>query len=217
MVKTYQNYDRLEFLENSTTYTKDIHTTIVRGLDAQFDKQLFDIYRLVCGFSYVENMNNSTTSAKHSYNVASGYLENRLDLFDNKLNVDLSARLDDYSNFGTQINPSLDLLYKFNDAIKLHGLISRSYRAPTFNDLYWPDEGWAKGNINLKPEKGITGELGVESRINKYLSASLTYYRSDYKQLIQWSDNGSGVWQPMNVSSAVINGLEFENKIFNLL
>ena len=211
--KAYQNYDRLEFMENSTTYTKDIQATTVRGLDLQFDKQLLDIYRIVCGFNYVMNMNDSTTSAKHEYNVTSGYLENRLDLFDNKLNVNLSARLDDYSNFGTQINPSLDLLYKFNDAIKLHGLISRSYRVPTFNDLYWPDEGWAKGNLNLNPEKGIIGEVGADIRINKYLTSGLTYYRSNYKQLIQWSDNGSGVWQPMNVSSAMINGVEFTNKI----
>ena len=212
--KAYQNYDRLEFMENSTTYNKDIQSTTVRGLDLQFNKQLLDIYRIVCGFNYVKNVNDSTTSAKHEYNVTSGYLENRLDFFNNKLNVNLSARLDDYSNLGTQINPSLDLLYKFNDAIKFHGLVSRSFRAPTFNDLYWPDEGWAKGNPDLKPEKGIIGELGTEVRMNKYVTSGLTYYRSSYKQLIQWSDNGSGTWQPENVSSALINGLEFENKIY---
>ena len=212
--KAYQNYDRLEFMENSTTYTKDIQATTVRGLDLQLDKQLLDIYRIVCGFNYVMNMNDSTTSAKHEYNVTSGYLENRLDLFDNKLNVNLSARLDDYSNFDTQINPSLGLLYKLNGTIKFHGLISRSYRVPTFNDLYNSIPGMGISNPNLVPERGISGEFGVESRINKYLNTSLTYYRSDYKQLIEWSDTGGPEWQVMNVSSAVINGLEFENKIF---
>ena len=221
--KAYQNYDRLEFIENSTTYTKNIHATTVRGLDLQLDKQLLDVYRIVCGFNYVMNMNDSTTSAKHEYNVTSGYLENRLDLFDKKLNVNLSARIDDYSNFGTQINPSLDLLYKLNDAIKFHGLISRSYRVPTFNDLYWPRSeyyykgvlvGGEEGNLNLKPEKGITGEFGFEFEINEYFTSGLTYYRSNYKQLIQWSKDGNGWWRPDNVSSAVINGLEFENKIF---
>ena len=216
--KAYQNYDRLEFMENSPgpwdiANQKDIHATTVRGLDLQFNKQLLDIYRLLCGFNYVKNMNDSTSSAKHEYNVTAGYLENRLDLFDKKLNVNLNARIDDYSNFGTEINPGIDLLYKLNDAIKFHGLISRSYRVPTFNDLYWPDVGWAKGNPNLKPERGVTCELGVETKINKFLTSALTYYRSDYSQLIQWSDDGSGVSQPMNVSSAVINGIEFENKI----
>ena len=219
--RVYQNYDRLEFLENSTDVffnpanKKDIHGTTVRGFDLQLDKQLLDTYGIVGGFNYAYNLNDSTSSGKHKYHVSSGYLENRLNLFDKKLNVNFSARLDDYSNFGTQINPSLDLLYKFNDAIKFHGLISRSFRAPTFNDLYWPNDGMGEGNPNLKPEKGVTGELGVESRINKYITSGLTYYRSDYKQLIQWSAwSLLQVSRPVNVASAVIQGIEFENKIF---
>ncbi|MDD5692021.1 MAG: TonB-dependent receptor [Candidatus Omnitrophica bacterium] len=212
--RMYQNYDRLEFIENSTTYDKDIHATTVRGFDLQFDKQLLDTYGIVAGFNYVKNMNDSTASAKHEYNVTSGYLENRLDLFDKKLNFNLSARVDDYSNFGTEFNPSLSALYKFSEGIKFHGLISRSFRAPTFNDLYWPDQGWAKGNPNLKPEKGITEELGTEIRINRRLVSGLTYFHSDFKQLIQWSTDSAGVSIPENVSSAVIDGIELENKIF---
>ncbi len=219
--KVYQNYDRLEFMENGaeqiwdTANKKDIHATTVRGVDLQFDKQLLDLYRLVCGFNYVKNMNDSTATAKHEYSVTAGYLQNHLDLFE-KLKINFGARLDDYSNLSTQINPNFDFLYTFNEDIKLHGLISRSFRAPTFNDLYWLDTGdGMKGNPNLKPEKGITTELGVETRINKYFTSGLTYYRSDYKQLIQWSyDSGSGITQPENINSAVINGLESENKIY---
>jgi len=214
LLKAYQNYDRLKFMENSTTFTTDIHTTTVRGLDLQFDKQVFEMYQLIGGFNYVKNMNDSTTSAKHKYSVRAAYLQNRLEFLDRKLNADISARIDDYSNFGTEVNPSFSLLYKFNEEIKLHGAISRSFRAPTFNDLYWPDEGWAKGNPDLKPEKGIVAELGTEAKLNEYLTSSLTYYRSNYKQLIQWSDNGSGTWQPQNVSSAVINGVELGNSVY---
>jgi outer membrane receptor for ferrienterochelin and colicins len=221
--KAYQNYDRLEFIENSTTYTKDIHATTVRGFDLQLDKQLLEVYGIVCGFNYVKNMNDSTTSAKHKYNVSAGYLENRLDLFDKKLNLNLSARVDDYSNFGTEVNPSLSALYKLNEGIKFHGLISRSFRAPTFNDLFWPANyyyyggklvGGEEGNPNLKPEKGITKELGVEVKMNRYLVSGLTYFRSDYKQLIQWSPDENAVWRPENVSSVTIDGIELENKIF---
>lgn len=221
--KIYQNYDRLEFLENSSDgwnpdNKKDIHTTTVRGVDIQLDKQLSDIYRLVAGFNSVENMNDSTSSAKHKYNVIAGYLQNHFTLFD-KLKINFGARLDDYSNFGAQFNPNLDFLYTFNEAVKFHGLVSRSFRAPTFNDLYWPFNDYGpfykeKGNPNLKPEKGVTGELGAEVRISKYLTSRLTYYRSSYKQLIQWSEDATHLWQPMNVSSAVINGIELDNKIF---
>ncbi|MFH0856195.1 MAG: TonB-dependent receptor [Candidatus Omnitrophota bacterium] len=221
-VKAYQNYDRLEFLENSSdgwnpANQKDIHATTVRGFGLQANKQLFDVYRLVGGLDHVRNMNDSTATAKHEYSVTSGYLENCFDLFDKKLIVNLSARLDDYSNFDTQVNPSLDFLYKLNDAVKFHGLISRSYRVPTFNDLYWPSADGMIGNPNLKPEKGVSGELGLETKINKYFTAGLTYFRSDYKQLIQWSYNPvTMMTQPENVSTAVIDGIEFKNKFFIL-
>ncbi len=134
------------------------------------------------------------------------------------MKINFGARVDDYSNLNTQFNPNLDFLYTFNEDIKIHGLISRSFRAPTFNDLYWPNTGdGMMGNPNLKPEKGVSSELGIEARVNRYLTAGVTYFHSDFKDLIQWSyDSSSGLTQPENVNSAVINGLEFENKFFIL-
>ncbi|MDD5729524.1 MAG: TonB-dependent receptor [Candidatus Omnitrophica bacterium] len=217
LMKVYQNYDRLEFNSNSadtpfeTANAKFIHTTTVRGYDLQLTKQLLNNYQVIGGFNYVGNFNDSTSSEKHSYIVRAVYLENRLDVTD-RLKFNFGARLDDYSNFGTQIDPSFSFLYSLLDNLKLHGAVSRSFRAPTFNDLFWPDEGWDKGNPNLKPEKGVTKEIGLNTEINKYLNPGLTYYRSDFTNLINWMEE-SGVWQPENINSAVIDGVELENKI----
>ena len=219
--KIYENYDRLEFIENTTDFTKDIHTTKARGLNLQYSQKFTNIYQLICGFNYVTNLNDSTASAKHKYIVRAGYLENQLDLFKN-LKLSFGARVDDYSNFGSEVCPSFSFLYKFNEDTKLRGLIARSFRAPTLNDLYWPRKdyyymgvwvGGEEGNPNLKPEKGITGEFGIETKVNKYLLSSLTYYRNDYNNLINWVDESS-VWKPKNIGSAVIDGIEFENKIY---
>ena len=214
-VKIYNNHDRLEFMENTawsifdTAFNKFIHTTQTRGLDIQADKQFNDFYRAIAGFNYVLNLNDSTSSAKHNYTVYAAYLNNEFNVSQD-LKANLGARIDDYSNFGFQTSPSLSVLYKIKEKNKLHGLISRSFRAPTFNDLYWPDEGWAKGNPNLKPEKGTTGEIGLETEYNKYLSTNLTYFRSFYNEFIQWAE-AAGVWSPTNIGSAVIEGIELEN------
>lgn len=210
-VRVYNNHDRLEFMENTTTYAKSIHTTTARGYDLQFDKKVFEFYQLISGFNYVTNINDSTESAKHEYTVRTLYLDNQLNLFE-KLNLNLGLRLDDYSNFGTELNPGLNALYKFNANIKLHGMISRSFRVPTFNDLYWPNIGGLKGNPDLVSEKGITGEIGIESKINKYILTDVTYYRSDYNELIKWEEGT--VWTPKNIGSAVINGIGFNNTFY---
>lgn len=211
-LKAYNNHDRLEFMENSTTYAKSIHTTTARGYNLQYNKELFDFYQLIGGFNYVTNINDSTSSAKHKYSVAAVYLDNQLDLFE-KLTLNMGLRLDDYSNFGTEINPSLNAMYKFNDNNKGHAMIARSFRVPTFNDLYWPASTSTRGNPDLVPEEGITGEIGIESKINKYISSGLSYYRSDYNELIKWGTQGN-VSTPMNIGSAIIDGIELKNTFY---
>lgn len=216
--KLYQNYDRLEFIENSagsifdTANKKDIHATIVRGLDLQLDHRFADAYQIVTGLNYIKNYNDSTSSAKHDYSVKAFYLENLFEFF-NRLNINISTRVDDYSNFGTEVNPSASVLFKIDENNSIHASIARSFRAPTFNDLYWPDEGWAKGNPDLQPEKGTSGEIGFQTKTIKNITTDITYYRSGFRKLIQWADNGSGVWQPMNVNTALIEGVEVENTL----
>lgn len=215
--KAYQNYDKLAFSENSAGSIFDIaqnkytHTTVVRGLELQADKQLLENDKLILGVTYTVNTNDSTVSAKHKYSVKAGYLENHLSFFD-RLHFTLGARFDDYSNFGTETSPSAGVSYQPIEKVKIHGLIARSFKAPTFNDLYWPDEGWVKGNPNLTPEKGITSEFGVSAEPVKNIFFDLTYYRNNYDQLISWAET-QGVWMPQNVNSALIDGVEFESAV----
>jgi vitamin B12 transporter len=219
--RIYQNYDRLEFMENSagrvweTANGKDTHSTISRGLELEFNRRLSDFYKLICGFNYVGNYNDSTSSAKHKYTVSAGYLENQWDLT-SKFRVNFGARIDDYSNFGTQASPSLSAVYKISENIRLHGLVGRSFRAPTFNDLYWPASTGMLGNPNLKPEKGTTAEAGIEAKICKYLSSGVTYYHSIYDELINWVPISDFEWQVKNIGSAVIDGIELTNTVYLL-
>ena len=112
--KIYNNYDRLEFNENSadsiydTGVGKFFHTTYVRGVDLQLSKQLFNNYRTICGFNYTDNKNDSTSSGKNEYSVQAAYLENQFDLFKD-LKLNLATRVDNYSNFGSQVFPSADI------------------------------------------------------------------------------------------------------------
>ncbi|MDD5439689.1 MAG: TonB-dependent receptor [Candidatus Omnitrophica bacterium] len=217
-VRIYSDYDRLEFNENNaetffeTANKKDVQTTTARGANLQCNTRFSEYAQVVMGYNYVYNLNDSTSSAKHHYTVNAGYIQGQVDMFE-RLKVSAGCRLDHYSNFGTEWSPSFNCGYNLDDNNRLLASVSHSFRAPTFNDLYWPDEGWAKGNPNLKPERGITVEAGYETRVTEYLRARVTYFRNDFTDLINWEPDTNDVWQPQNIDSAVINGLEVEGTL----
>jgi len=220
--KIYANHDRLEFMENTpgwsgwswdTADKRDVHTTESRGLNSQVSKKFTEEFQGTYGFNYVTNQNNSTSSGAHKYIVRAGYMDNHLDLFD-KLKFNLGTRIDDYSNFGTQTNPSFGAVYTFKEDNALRFSIARSFRAPTFNDLYWTLDSWGcQGNPDLRPEKGITKEIGIDTRLHEKLTSSITLFRNDFTNLISWETDENGVSTPQNVSKAKMEGVELENKL----
>jgi outer membrane cobalamin receptor len=76
------------------------------------------------------------------------------------------------SKFGSIFTPSLAVIYGVDDNIKLSGTTGKVWRAPTFIDLYYP--GWS--NPNLKPEKGISSDLGIEYSKTKTRLSVTGYY-----------------------------------------
>ncbi|MBU1062092.1 MAG: TonB-dependent receptor, partial [Candidatus Omnitrophica bacterium] len=101
--------------------------------------------------------------------------------------------------------------------LKFHALAARSFRAPTFNDLYWPTEDWGiwggvEGNQNLSPEKAESYEMGISGYFLDMFKTDLTFFRTNFDDLIEWSVDNSSWWRPENVSSAKITGLEFETE-----
>jgi outer membrane cobalamin receptor len=88
--------------------------------------------------------------------------------------------------------------------------VARSYRAPTFNDLYWPATGFTEGNPNLQPEKAWCYELGGEKRFGDLAVVKVTGFYRDVTDLILWAPGSDFVWRPSNIQSAQIWGAETE-------
>jgi outer membrane receptor for ferrienterochelin and colicins len=214
-MKAYQTSDRMEYVQMPLS-ENSIQTTKARGINLRVAQGFYKFYELIMGLDYVQNFNDSTTTAKHYYDVWAVYMENQFEFFE-RLKLTVGARLDSYSNFDTEFDPSGTITYKLDDDNKVHALISRSFRVPTFNDLYWPSStSWGytvSGNPNLKPEKGVTVEVGYNTKISDLFSGSLTYYRSSFSQLINWVDEGM-LWHPININSAVVNGIEAQGNLY---
>ena len=216
-LKLFHNFDRLEFIETFEPIDKSTHQTKIYGMDAQLSQTFFDIFRTSIGSSYQENRLNSTSSNKHTYDLKSLNFESEVDFFDNG-SLKFGGRWDDYSNFGDKISPSASFNLWMFDSIKLHGLIAKSFRAPTFNDLYWPiDEYGNQGNPSLSPEKAVSYEAGLSGYFFDRFKTDITLFRTNFDDLIEWApddptDPWNSPWSPKNVSSTTIKGVELETE-----
>ncbi|MCX6168516.1 MAG: TonB-dependent receptor [Ignavibacteriales bacterium] len=164
----------------------------------------------------------------HLRNVHSFYFQNdwkySLDQAWNLIIVP-AVRLDNYpeAGIGSQLSPKVGITLSHNEEWRgsIRGNIGRVFRAPTYNDLYWPEDSWTVGNPNLKPEKGITYDFGFIAQFVSAGSWSIeaTYFASKLEDLILWAST-TAKWTPTNVANASITGLEskvtwrgFENLI----
>ena len=214
-VHVYENNDRSENRNTAYDGQYATHVTKTRGLDAQISHAFSPAYRLLYGFNYVGNFDDSTKTRKHKYYLRAGYLQNTVEL--DKFMFVFGGRVDDYTHFGTEFSPQSRISYTPAESTKFWIAHGRSFRVPTFSDLFWPYAFWAyldegeEGNPNLRPEKGQSYEFGVEHAVMKNWRIELSYFRNDYKNLIKWARNSATkIWSPQNVNTASIQGVEFD-------
>jgi vitamin B12 transporter len=112
---------------------------------------------------------------------------------------------------------------KLNSSLQSH--ITRSYRAPTFNDLYWPRDAFAIGTPNLRPEIGYNFDLGLNLSYPVAFVQSMgavNFFYNKATDLILWAQDPAlnNLWTPSNISESLTKGIElsmtfdlFKNKI----
>jgi vitamin B12 transporter len=101
--------------------------------------------------------------------------------------------------------PKLGLVYYINDSITLKNNYFRVFRFPTFNDFYWPADGSAEGDPNLKPESGYGGDIIVEYRKPSLFTVEGSVYSTWYEDSITW-DITHGIYRPANIGKALFIG-----------
>jgi hypothetical protein len=88
------------------------------------------------------------------------------------------------------------------------GEISKNYRLPSLNDLYWYQPGQAVGNIDLLPESGYRLNMKINFPYPRYentLSVNIEPYAAFTNNLIVWRlDNLE--WSPVNIKETVSYG-----------
>ncbi|WP_444633102.1 TonB-dependent receptor domain-containing protein [Cupriavidus oxalaticus] len=121
-----------------------------------------------------------------------------------KHQLQLNARNDHYSDFGNQGSFFAGYGYNVTDAFKLIASVSNAFRAPTFNELYFPNFG----QPNLQPERARSVEAGVQYTTARAGLLRVTAFETRYDDLIVSALQPSGLFLAENVNKAKVQGIE---------
>ena len=185
------------------------------SLIAQFESNIqLGKYQLInWGLNNRFDMGESDNFPEHTNrNTAAVFLSYKLQFLQKKLNIVASIREEIIDDELLEPTPSLGIDWNPKKELNIKAKISRNYRSPTFNDLYW-EGGFAKGNPDLLAENGWSQELGIElqkSFMNYQPSLQITAFNSHINDLIVWLPNEKGIWSPINQKKVWSRGIEIQ-------
>ena len=112
----------------------------------------------------------------------------------------LSGRADDNEQFGTHRTGSIGWGYEFSRTLRTFASYGTAFKAPTFNELYFP----FFGNPDIDPEKARNVELGLAGSPT-WGNWSASVYRMEIDDLISYD---AAIQKTNNIDSARIHGFE---------
>lgn len=173
---------------------KSSHNTQRRQYSWQNDINIGTSQLLTIGVDYQNDIVDSTTNYNEtSRNNTAGFLQHQWFGVNNDIQVGL--RNDKNQAFGSHTTGNLAWGHNFSNSMRLITSYGTAFKAPTFNDLYYP----GKGDPNLVPENSETTEIELRKN-HSWGNASVSIYHTKIDNLI--------IWPPANVDKAEINGFE---------
>ena len=185
-------------------------TSIITQFESNI--QLNKLHLINWGFNNRFDMGKSDYFPDHANrNTLAIFLSYKLQLLKKKLHIVASIRDELIEGIFGSPTPSLGIDYNPINYLSIKGKVSRNYRSPTFNDLYWQG-GFAHGNPDLLPESGWSQEIGIEIKPSKKIyrpSFQLTAFNSRINNLIVWIPEDN-IWSPVNQKKVWSRGLEIQ-------
>lgn len=154
---------------------------------------------------YTEDVTNSATQyTETKRDNTAAYL---MALYEgDSLQLEGNVRHDDHEAYGGETTWQAGAGWSFVENMRVTASAGTAFKAPTFNELYWPLQcsswGCYSGNPDLKPEESEHYEVALEGE-HSLIGWRVAGYQSDIKNLI----SSNGVTQ-VNVGKAEIRGIE---------
>ncbi|MGB9697968.1 MAG: TonB-dependent receptor plug domain-containing protein [Thermodesulfobacteriota bacterium] len=186
-----------------------LHKNYATGGEIKINFTPLKAHFLTGGAEIIKDQVDSSALGGHEATRGALYLQDEIEIAQ-PLTLTLGLRFDAHSIYEDQFNPRLGMLIRLPGDVRLRASVARSFRAPTFDDLYWPEDAFVAGNPNLRPEKAWVYELGGEKKFGKLAIFRAAGFLREVKDLIYWAMGEDWKFRPNNVKSAKIWGGEIE-------
>jgi len=148
--------DERDFLDTALVSGQTFVTTRDTA-SAQLDGRLTPGLRLISGVDYEDvSVESDTPYAVTGRTTRAAFADLHADW--GSWSGLAGARFEDNSQFGDHVTGNLGLNHRLSDGVRFVATWGTAFRAPTFNDLYFPDYG----NPNLRPETSQSFEAGLD-------------------------------------------------------
>ena len=186
-----------------------LHKNYATGGELQTTYAWGEAHLITGGMESIQDRVNSSSVGVHEADRGAIYLQDEIEIT-KPLTATIGIRYDFHSIYEDQFNPRVGAVLRLPWDIRLRASAARSFRAPTFDDLYWPEDAFTAGNPNLKPEKAWSYELGGEKKFgDRAVFKAAGFYRR-VEDLIIWQMGSDGKFRPSNVKTVEIWGVETE-------
>lgn len=198
-VRDYQQFAEYQPIQSDRT--------LARG---QYDKKLSARLHLKAGadWQYVHARAENYRQAKsqHRADAFAALLYQPLRWWELSLHLRQAWVTGFQAPFVPALGSEISLLDTDSQSLLLKSQVSRNYRVPTFNDLFWEPGG----NPELTAEQSWSYESSLDYRHGTFM-AEATYFRSNVDDWIIWLDQGS-FWSPQNFRKVRVNGIEASSR-----
>ena len=169
----------------------------------QFD--LSDAHQLIAGTDYrVDEVDSSTDYDKRSRYDVGIFSELHSRILDDHF-INASLRWDHNEAFGDYVTGNFGWRYNAPIGISPFASFGNAFKAPTFNELYFPNYG----NPTLQPEESTTFEVGLAG--DHWLQWEIRAYHTNIDNLIVPTMNPATFeFSSENVGKSQIDGIEIE-------
>jgi outer membrane cobalamin receptor len=205
-------YYSRENLEYKNPPVDSVYRSASRGADTQVTWLANSWNLITVGAEGRDEHVDSPDTGIHSSSLWAGYLQDEISAGEHLIVV-IGGREDSHSVYGDKFSPKVSARYLVSGTGTIvRASAGKSFRAPTFNDLYFSDAYGDKGNPDLRPETATEYEAGIEQPFGKRNAVKVTGFERKVTNLIDWQEYAPFQYQAVNIGKAKIRGSEAEAK-----